>query len=74
MNLKFLLVYLEGCDKKMNIGAFIVLFKLLEDSGAVSPKRVVTPPSSKAGTNGPNCGQGKKAILVNDEWVCVKSI
>ena len=55
----------------MNIGAFIVLFKLLEDSGAVSPKRVVTPPSSKAGLR-PDCGQGKKAILVNDEWVCVK--
>jgi len=55
----------------MNLTALITLFKLIEDSGVVSPKRAVTPPSSKAGLR-PDCGQGKKAILVNDKWVCVK--
>ena len=55
----------------MNLGAVIVLLKFLQDSGVVSPKRAVTPPSSKAGLR-PDCGQGKKAILVNDQWVCVK--
>ena len=55
----------------MNLTALITLLKLIEDSGVVSPKRTVTPPSSKAGLR-PDCGQGKKAILVNDEWVCVK--
>ena len=55
----------------MNLTALITLFKLIEDSGVVSAKRAVTPPSSKAGLR-PDCGQGKKAILVNDKWVCVK--
>ena len=55
----------------MNLSAWITFLKLLEDSGVVSPKRAVTPPSSKAGLR-PDCGQGKKAILVNDKWVCVK--
>jgi hypothetical protein len=55
----------------MNLTALITFLKLIEDSGAVSPKRAVTPPSSKAGLR-PDCGQGKKAILVNDQWVCVK--
>jgi hypothetical protein len=54
----------------MDLTALIPLFKLLEESGAVSPKRVVTPPSSKAGLR-PDCGIGKKAVLVNGEWVCI---
>jgi len=55
----------------MNLGAVIVLLKLFEDSGIVSPKaRVVTPPTSKAGLR-PDCGPGKKAILQFDNWVCV---
>ena len=54
----------------MNLSAWITFLKLLEDSGVVSPKRVATPPSSKAGLR-PNCGQGKKAVLVDDKWVCI---
>ena len=54
----------------MNLGPIIALFKLLQDSGIVSPKDTVTPPSSKAGLR-PDCGPGKKAILQNDQWVCV---
>jgi hypothetical protein len=54
----------------MNLGPWVVLLKLLEESGIVSPKRTVTPPTSKAGLR-PNCGPGKKAILQNDQWVCV---
>ena len=54
----------------MDLTALIPLFKLLEESEAVSPKSVVTPPSSKAGLR-PDCGIGKKAILENDQWVCV---
>jgi hypothetical protein len=55
----------------MNLGAVIVLLKLFEDSGIVSPKaRTVTPPTSKAGVR-PDCGPGKKAILQFDTWVCV---
>ena len=54
------------------ISSLIPLLRLIFDSGAVSPKAPteVTPPSSKAGIR-PDCGLGKKAILVNDEWVCV---
>jgi hypothetical protein len=54
----------------MNIGPIIALLKLLQDSGTVSPPPA-TPPSSKAGLR-PDCGVGKKAILQNDQWVCVK--
>ena len=64
----------------MNLGAFITLFKLIEESGVVSPKRPtfwkpkergpVTPPSTEAGLR-PDCGMGKKAVLVNGEWVCI---
>ena len=53
----------------MNLTALIPLLKLLEDSGIVSPPPV-SPPSSKAGVR-PDCGIGKKAILQNDQWVCV---
>jgi len=54
------------------MSGLIPLLKLLIDSGAVSPKAPtkVTPPSSKAGIR-PDCGLGKKAILVNDAWLCV---
>ena len=54
------------------MSGLIPLLKLIFDSGAVSPKAPteVTPPSSKAGIR-PDCGLGKKAILVNDAWVCV---
>jgi hypothetical protein len=55
----------------MNLGSIIVLLKLFEDSGIVSgTKRTVTPPTSKAGLR-PDCGPGQKAILQNDQWVCV---
>ena len=54
----------------MDLTALIPLFKLFEESGAVSPKRVVTPPSSKAGLR-PDCGIGKKAVLIDGEWVCI---
>ena len=56
----------------MNLGAWVVLLKLLEESGItlVSPDKTVTPPTSKAGLR-PDCGPGKKAILQNDQWVCV---
>ena len=54
----------------MNLGAVIVLLKFLQDSGVVSPKRAVTPPTSEAGAR-PDCGPGKKAILQFDSWVCV---
>jgi len=54
----------------MNLGAWVVLLKLLEESGIVSPGKTVTPPTSKAGLR-PDCGPGKKAILQNDQWVCV---
>jgi len=53
------------------MSGLIPLLKLLIDSGAVSPQApTITPPSSKAGIR-PNCGLGKKAILVNDVWQCV---
>ena len=54
----------------MDLSAWITLLKLLGDSGVVSPSDAPTPPSSKAGLR-PNCGPGKKAILVDDEWVCI---
>jgi len=64
------------------INGLIPLLRLIFDAGAVSPKAPprpfgtrprktdVTPPSSKSGVR-PNCGLGSKAVLVNDEWVCV---
>jgi hypothetical protein len=55
----------------MDLSAWITFLKLLGDSGVVSPKRdAPTPPSSKAGLR-PDCGQGKKAVLVDDKWVCI---
>jgi len=58
----------------MIVSALLPLLKIIFDSGAVSPQAPtkVTPPSSKAGIR-PDCGFGKKAILVNDEWVCIPS-
>ena len=57
----------------MNLTALVTFLKLLEDSGAVSPKRAATPPSSKAGPR-PRCGPGEKAVFFTnpDRWVCVK--
>ena len=65
------------------MSGLLPLLKLIVDSGAVSPKAptkvsrifgrkktVGDDPSSKAGIR-PNCGLGKKAILVNDVWQCV---
>ena len=63
------------------MSGLLPLLKLFIDSGAVSPKAptkrfferkktVGDDPTSKAGIR-PNCGLGSKAILVNDEWVCV---
>ena len=55
----------------MDLGSLLVLLKLAADSGfTVSPKTEPTPPTSKAGVR-PDCGPGKKAILQNDQWVCV---
>ena len=55
----------------MNLGSFLVLLKLAGDTGfTVSPKTEPTPPTSKAGLR-PDCGPGKKAILQNDQWVCL---
>ena len=55
----------------MNLTALVTLLKLLGDSGVVSPKRdAPTPPTSEAGLR-PYCGPGKKAVLVEDEWVCI---
>ena len=52
----------------MNLGPLIVLFKLFEGAGLT--KRAPKDPTSKAGIR-PDCGIGKKAILQNDQWVCV---
>ena len=52
----------------MNIGAIVTLLKLFEGAGLT--KRAPQDPSSKAGIR-PDCGMGKKAILQNDQWVCV---
>jgi len=54
----------------MNLGAVIILLKLLTESGALSLSPTPKGPSSKAGLR-PNCGPGKKAILQKDQWVCV---
>jgi len=61
----------------MNIGGLIVLFKLLQDSGAVSPglfgkppRPPATPPSGEQGVR-PDCGMGQKAKLENGQWICV---
>jgi hypothetical protein len=54
----------------MNLGAWVVLLKLLEESGIVSPGKTVTPPSLDIGAR-PDCGPGKKAIIQFDKWVCV---
>jgi hypothetical protein len=67
------------------MSGLIPLLKLFIDSGAVSPKAptevrrfferektVGDDPTSKAGVR-PNCGLGAKAVLINDEWVCVPS-
>ena len=67
------------------MSGLIPLLKLFIDSGAVSPKAptevrrfferkktVGDDPTSKAGVR-PNCGLGEKAVLINDEWVCVPS-
>ena len=65
------------------MSGLLPLLKLFVDSGAVSPKAptevprfferkktVGEDPTSKAGVR-PNCGLGAKAVLINDEWVCV---
>ena len=66
----------------MNIGALIVLFKLIQDSGAVSPGKPfrpfgeprppATPPSGEQGVR-PACGSREKAVFFQnpDRWVCV---
>ena len=52
----------------MNLSAIITLMKLFEGAGLT--KRAPQDPSSKAGVR-PDCGIGKKAILENDQLVCV---
>jgi len=57
----------------MNLGPLIVLLKLFEESGIVSPSKTVTPPSSKAGLR-PACAAGEKSIYdpMADKYICVK--
>ena len=52
----------------MNLSAIITLLKLFEGAGLT--KRAPKDPSSKAGVR-PDCGIGKKAVLQNDQWICV---
>ena len=52
----------------MNLRAIITLLKLFEGAGLT--KRAPQDPTSKAGIR-PDCGIGKKAILQDDQWVCV---
>jgi len=52
----------------MNLGAILALLKLFEGAGLT--KRAPQDPSSKAGIR-PDCGLGKKAILQDDQWICV---
>ena len=54
----------------MNLGPLIVLLKLFEESGIVSPSKTVTPPSLDIGPR-PDCGPGKKAVIQFEQWVCV---
>jgi hypothetical protein len=69
------------------MSGLIPLIKLILDAGVFSPvapttfrerfgkeptKPNGTPPSSGAGMR-PECGLGKKAVLVNDAWVCIPS-
>jgi len=55
----------------MDLGSLLVLLKLVGDTGfTVSPKTESRPPTSQAGLR-PDCGPGKKAVLQNDQWVCV---
>ena len=67
----------------MNLTALLPLLKLFEESRVVSPKferpafrptkpprEKITPPSTEAGLR-PDCGIGKKAVLINGEWVCI---
>jgi len=59
------------------VSAIIPLIKLILDTGVFSPVAPATvkeakPPSSKAGMR-PDCGIGKKAVLINDNWVCIPS-
>ena len=55
----------------MDLGSLLVLLKLVGDTGfTVSPKTESRPPTSKAGLR-PDCGPGKKAVLQNDQWVCI---
>ena len=58
----------------MNLGALLVMLKLVDDMGfTVSPKRgEPRPPTSTAGVR-PDCGIGQKAVFFQnpDRWVCV---
>jgi len=57
----------------MNLGALLVMLKLVDDMGfIVSPKREPRPPTSTAGAR-PACGSGEKAVFFQnpDRWVCV---
>ena len=55
----------------MNLGAVIVLLKLLAESGGLTTK-TSTPPSSDRPAR-PNCGAGKQAIWNEafQKWACV---
>ena len=58
------------------MSGLIPLIKLIIETGVFSPVAPATkeprPPSSGAGMR-PDCGLGKKAVLINDEWVCIPS-
>jgi len=59
----------------MNLGPLIVLLKLFEESGIVSPSKTVTPPTADVGLRPPDssCGEGMKIVFKKnpDRWVCV---
>ena len=58
------------------MSGLIPLIKLILEMGVFSPVAPTTrepqPPSSGAGMR-PECGLGKKAVLINDKWVCIPS-
>ena len=58
------------------MSGLIPLIKLIIETGVFSPVAPTTvkgtKPSSDAGMR-PDCSLGKKAVLINDKWVCIPS-
>ena len=57
----------------MNIGAVLVLLKLLQESGLT--KQPPTPPTAEVGVRPPSCAPGMKIVFKEnpDRYVCVPS-